>query len=86
MGWYKNGVGSRTAKLRQLSNNLHTVQRKLLQCAEQAEERGWPSDNVLHDMANRVGIFRLAVDSIADEHRDPRGRHRLNAVGKSEKP
>jgi hypothetical protein len=80
MGWCKNGVASRTEKLRQLSRNLQTVQRKLAMCAEQAAERGWSSDNELHALARRVGIFRLAVDSIADEHRDPRGRFQ---VGKS---
>lgn len=84
MGWWKNGMPSQTTKLRQLAQSVYAAQRKLIKCAEEAEAQGWPEDNALREAARRVGVFRLAVDSLADEHRDPRGRHRRSEIGESE--
>lgn len=75
-----------TYRLRQLESNLRTEEARLTRLAEQAEEYGWPPDNALRQILRRLGVFRLAVGSLADDHRDPRGRHRRQVTVSDPQP
>lgn len=70
-----------TYRLRQLESSLEGALARLTRIAERAEDCGWPSDNAVRETIRRLGVFRLAVSSLADKHRDPRGRHRRAQIG-----